>query len=322
MIDFDGAWKYVIERMLRWILETLAPELAAEIDWRVAPTFLDTELAKLKGGKRRGLRRLDKLVKLQLLNGHIRLMLIHIEVQNKPDPSFPYRMFSIFYRLLDQYGHDYEVTSLAVLSDLQASWRPGPYCHRGLGINLVFEYPTVKLLDLEPRLETLIAQGNPFALIVALHLKLMRERPRGDACIDWKCTAFKEALLASKHFGQIDQATILQFIDWVVTLPPELDNQVKERLNETMKEAGMEFTGGIHGNIRVLALAEGRGEGRKESALTIVENLMRKRFGPLSQSVLDALQVADTDQLISWSNRLFDYDTPEALLVSTEYTAG
>lgn len=134
----------------------------------------------------------------------------------------------------------------------------------------------------------------------------MRHRRTADPS-EWKRTTFLRALRLSQHFSARDAATILTFTDWLLRLRLELDNQLKERLNESMKEAGMEWTGGIHGQIRVLALQEGREEGREEGlkfARNMLTTLLRDRFGELPSQILDRIEKATFQLIEQWTARL------------------
>ena len=86
-------------------------------------------------------------------------------------------MFTYNCRLFERY--DRPVASLAVLADDSATWRPSAFGWELFGCRLILEYPLIKLLDYAPRLEALLQDPNPFALVTAAHL-LTRET-RGDA---------------------------------------------------------------------------------------------------------------------------------------------
>ena len=100
---------------------------------------------------------------------------IHIEIQGGHDSAFPKRMFTYNCRLFERY--DRPVASLAVLADDSPNWRPGAFGWELFGCRHVLEYPLVKLLDYASRLEALLEDPNPFALVTAAHL-LTQHEPR------------------------------------------------------------------------------------------------------------------------------------------------
>jgi len=64
----------------------------------------------------------DKLVKVFLLSGREKWVLIHIEVQGYPDADFEERMFIYYYCIFDKYKT--KVVSLAILTDVNKKYRP------------------------------------------------------------------------------------------------------------------------------------------------------------------------------------------------------
>ena len=61
------------------------PRVAAEVDWSIPPEFLDTELQEVVRDADLGKQRVDKLIRVQLLDGREEWVLIHVEVQAQPD---------------------------------------------------------------------------------------------------------------------------------------------------------------------------------------------------------------------------------------------
>lgn len=312
MIDFDGAWKYAIERVFRWMIECLCPDLAAEIDWSIPPEFMDQELPNLAGRRKRGGRIVDKLIKVRLLRGGDRYLLIHVEAQNKRDHGFSERVYTIFYRLWDKYHVKADITCLAILTDLNPNWRPNVYEHSGYGVRLRFDYPCIKLMDLEAQLKRMETR-NPFAMIACIHLDLMRRRTDIDP-FEWKRDLFLRALRLEGKFSTRDAATILAFIDWLMRLPSELDNHLKESINESMKEAGMEWSGGIHGNIRILALQEGRQEGLEAGRKEMLTHLLKVKFGEVPEIFIEKIEKASSEMITDWFDKALVAKEPGELL--------
>jgi hypothetical protein len=82
--EYDSPWKEVLEKYLRPTLEFCFPEPAAAIDWDITPEFLDKELQEIVRDAAVGEQRVDKLVRVRLLDGSEEWVLIHIEVQHPP----------------------------------------------------------------------------------------------------------------------------------------------------------------------------------------------------------------------------------------------
>ena len=123
--DFDGAWKEALEQYLEAFLALCFPQAHADINWTHAPVFLESELQQVAPDERRGKQRVDKLIRVVLLNGEDAWVLIHVEIQSQRDTDFAERMFRYHARLYDRYQR--RVVSLAVLGDEEASWRPNRF---------------------------------------------------------------------------------------------------------------------------------------------------------------------------------------------------
>ena len=92
--DQDSPWKDALELFFRQAIELLAPTLHAEIDWSVAPDFLDKELQAIAIPGKQGRRFVDKLVRVRLLAGTDAWLLIHVEVERRLRGRQALRLFS------------------------------------------------------------------------------------------------------------------------------------------------------------------------------------------------------------------------------------
>jgi hypothetical protein len=68
--DFDGAWKNMLsERRFASFVGFFMPEVFDQIDWKRGVEFLEQELRAITRKTRRGLRSVDRLVKVWLTSG-------------------------------------------------------------------------------------------------------------------------------------------------------------------------------------------------------------------------------------------------------------
>ncbi|MEA3643991.1 MAG: hypothetical protein VBE63_29315, partial [Lamprobacter sp.] len=218
--DHDSPWKEALEVYFSEFLALLFPAVHAEIDWEQPPQFMDKELQQVARDADSGRRYADKLVKVFTLDGDETWILIHVEVQGEPERDFAARMFQYYYRLLDRYGVD--VISLAVLADTSRQFRPHDYRRAHSGCGVEFRFPSVKLLDyLAPeRWQMLEQSNNPFALVVMAQLRAKTVRSPGERA-GWKFWLVR--LLYDRGYGQADILELFRIIDWMVTLPPDLE---------------------------------------------------------------------------------------------------
>jgi len=124
-VDYDGAWKEVLERFFEEFISFFFPRAHAGIDWSMDYEFLDKELQQVVRDAELGRRLADKLVRVWSREGEEAWVLVHVEVQGHPDPEFAKRMYVYNYRLFDRY--DRRVATLAVLwlTGRQAGRQPG-----------------------------------------------------------------------------------------------------------------------------------------------------------------------------------------------------
>jgi hypothetical protein len=81
--DYDGAWKEALRKYLRDILECYFPAIAATIAWEQAPEWSDKELSQILGQAGHRNRAVDVLVKVQLRDGTLQWILLHLEIQRR-----------------------------------------------------------------------------------------------------------------------------------------------------------------------------------------------------------------------------------------------
>ena len=68
-LNHDSPWKVTVEKLTRSFLEVTFPEVAAGIDWSVEPESLEQELREITPDSEVGAKRVDKLLKVRLLDG-------------------------------------------------------------------------------------------------------------------------------------------------------------------------------------------------------------------------------------------------------------
>jgi hypothetical protein len=303
--DLDSPWKDVLDRYFPAFLELLFPDIHAAIDWQVRTQHLDSELRRLLRAARTGGRRVDKLVRVTHRDGQPLLVLVHVEIQSQVDPDFPKRMFTYHYKILDRYAEP--VVSLAVLADARSSWRPRNYAHALWGCQLRFSFPVAKLTDWLQRQPDLEQSRNPFATVVLAHLRHNATRTDPHARMAGKLHLSRA--LYRKGFTAQQVRDLFAFIDWVLTLPKELDEKFDWILINLEKEKHMPYITGFERR----AIARGHQEGRQRALASTLQRLLARRFGPLPESVLSRLQDATIPELERLFDKVLDAPSLQAL---------
>jgi hypothetical protein len=214
--EFDGPWKEAIGEFFEDFLRFFFAPVHAAVDWSRGHEFLDKELEKLARGSEAGRGTVDKLVRVWLLDGSERWVLVHVEVQNQPQAAFAERMYTYNHRLRDYYGR--MPVSVAVLGDEQPGWRPTEFVEGQLGCEVRFRFLTAKLLEWTGREDDLAADANPFAAVTVAHLKTLETRGRPDARSEWKRTVARG--LYDRGFGRERVRRLFRVIDWIMALSP------------------------------------------------------------------------------------------------------
>ncbi|BAZ83617.1 transposase [Sphaerospermopsis kisseleviana CS-549] len=280
--DYDGAWKEGVEKYFEAFLTFFFPHIYNEIDWTQGYEFLDQELQQLMRESEVGKQFVDKLIKVWLNDGKETWLLIHLEIQSQVDTGFPKRMFSYHYRIFDRYGQ--EVVSLAILGDNQANWRPQEYSYERWGCRLSLQFPTVKLLDYQPRWSELEQSDNPFAVLVMAHLRTQATTRNLTGRLQWKLSLVKRMYELGYSREKILQ--LFDLIDRLMTLPPDLDLNFKTELQRFEGEKEMTYITSIQRIERAQTLQE-----------SIVKILKTRFQDPPSELVEQINQIYDHDQL-------------------------
>ncbi|MBE2197968.1 MAG: hypothetical protein IAE79_05110 [Anaerolinea sp.] len=316
--DYDSPWKDVLEQFFPQFMIFFFPQIHAAIDWSKGYVFLDKEFQKVTRDAQTGKRYVDKLVQVYLLNGQETWILIHLEVQGAPEGGFAERMFIYHYRIYDHYRR--QVVSLAILTDNQASWRPDHFGYDLFGCRLSLDFPTVKLLDYQQRLDELAVNANPFAVVVMAHLQTQATHRHPAQRYEAKLTLIK--FLYQRGYQRQVIAELLRFIDWVMTLPTSLESQLRADVAQFEAEVNMQYITsferlareegmqqgmqqglqqGVQQGVQQglqqgvqQGLQQGVQQGLRESILTAVQI----RFGDVPQDIVDGVgQVEDLEAL-------------------------
>ena len=306
---FDEPWKQIVPALFQPFLEFFAPEIAREIDWSRKPVFLDKELRRIaKGFGRRRRSTADFLVKVWRLDGAEQWLIIHIELQAQRDARFAERMFLYNVRAYDL--HRKPVISLAVLADNDPQWRPAAFEY-GMGHSgTAIRYPAVKLLDYKERQAELEADPNPFGLAVLAHLKTQETRGDAENRLQWKVRLAR--LLFVRRWTREQVEELLQFLDWIMTLPEELEGTFEARYTEMENEDTMAET-----MPPIIRRAQARGErqGALRTSHSLLLRLGRKRLGePGSSEMSRIATIDDEERLVLLCERVLDVETWEELL--------
>ncbi|MEA5551210.1 DUF4351 domain-containing protein [Anabaena cylindrica UHCC 0172] len=299
--DQDSPWKEILEAYFPQAMQFFFPQTAALINWERPHEFLDKEFQKIARDAEQGRRYADKLVKAWQHQGQEIWLLIHIEIQAKPEELFPKRMFSYNLRIFDYFGKP--AISLAILCDVDPNWRPHQYSYNYPDTRLNFEFGTVKLLDYQNRWAELEASDNPFATVVMAHLKTQQTSKKPQERKTWKFSLIRR--LYEQGLQEKDIRNLYRFIDWVMMLPKALEEEFWQDFKQFEQERTMTYitTGERIGYERGIA----------EGEQNLVVRLLKKRFGELPEEIRKQIQTLSLNQLEALGEALLDFTAIEDL---------
>ncbi|ARP94993.1 hypothetical protein CAL15_11770 [Bordetella genomosp. 13] len=332
--DFDSPWKEALEHFLPHALALFAPDLHAHVDWGTPPVFLDKEFQDLAAGVGvRGRRQVDKLARLALASGRYVWLLLHIEVESRRSTPAALRCAAL---RVQQYGflvHDRYVLRPA-LADAAAplaaaytlvvftrgegpAWLEADYQPMQ---NRPLRYRAVYLESWLARWQALreAAPGNPIAVVIMA--QLLAHRHRRAERLAPKVGLVR--LLLGGGYRRADVAILLRLIDWILTLPAELEGRYVRIMHDIGKESTMAFVTSYERVYTKRGIEIGEEVGLKRGEHLGLSRMLaeqaEQKFGLLPDWARQRLQQADTEQLRAWGRRLLGADSLQAVFSESD----
>jgi hypothetical protein len=280
--DYDSPWKEALDLYFRHFMAFFFAWIYHDIDWDRGHEMLDKELKEIVPESEVGDQVVDKLVKVWRKDGREEWVLIHVEVQSQSQKDFPRRMFSYNCRIFLRYNR--EVVSLAVLGDDQSGWRPDRFEFDMWGFSLKLVFPVVKLLDYTGSVEALEKDDNPFAVVVLAHLKSIETRKDLESRRQWKFRLVRG--LYERGWKGEEIRRLFIFIDWMMNLPPALDDLFRQDVFEYAEKQKMPYITSFEKLGRVKGMLEG------------IEAILDLRFGEAGLQLLPEIRrILDYEQM-------------------------
>lgn len=338
--DHDSPWKDALEVFLPQAIAMFAPDLHAQIDWTFPAEFLDKEFQALCHGIAHSRRHTDKLVRLRLTSGRFLCLLLHVEVQGGRVTKASLqrttlRVQQYDYRIHDRYvlqpalqGKGCQSSATVYTLVIFTGQGNGPDCltadHQPLQNAQPLRYHAVYLgrwLDDWNALERL-AQTNPFAVIVMAQLLALRHR--GAQRLQPKLGLVRQ--LIAHGYRRDSVVNLLRFIDWILALPPEVENTYIDAVEQIEKERAMAYVTsyeriykqrGMEAGMELgkeIGKEIGLVQGERNTLLTMLQEQIEARFGSISAQDRELLQQAETGQLWLWARRIMGASSLQELL--------
>jgi len=315
--QYDGPWKFGMDRFLPEVMLFLFPASHAEIDWGRSYQPLNVELCSILPSEEVTTRYADALYQVWRKDGREQWVLLHFEVQSQPDPDLPRRMYVYSARCFEKYKT--EVFGYAILGDENPAFRPGPFVWELGKARMSYEYETAKLLDF--KVEELEASDNPAATILLAHR--FTKETKDDQVRRRRFKLRLTRLLFAKGYEQAEIRSLFDVLDWMLHLGQEQAIIYREEVLALREEPTMStyvntlesyFTqqgrqqGLQEGKQQGLQEGKKQGlqEGKHQGAERLLRSLLERRFGSLPSWVSAKLGAASAEILERWSLQLLE----------------
>ncbi|CRI67451.1 conserved hypothetical protein [Thiocapsa sp. KS1] len=303
--DYDSPWKTVLERYFPDFLAFFFPDAHAGIDWTHGYTMLDKELQKVVRDAELGRRWADSLIRVTSREGDEDWLLVHVEVQGQNQADFAQRMFVYNYRLYDRYAKP--VVSLAVLGEPSQSDH-GEFGYARWGCRMGLRFPLVSLAAYRTRRTELESSANPFAVVTLAHLSA--RETAGSPADRYQAKLGLIRSLYRRGLARQDILELFRFIDWVLTLPEGLEQQLWSEVRQFDEEKHMHYLSSIERMAQQKGIEQGIEKGTElgigEGQAKLLHVLVRQRFGPVPPEIEARIRGARPDQLEQWALQILD----------------
>ncbi len=276
----DPLWKSVLEQTFVHFLTFFFPEADKIFDLSKKFVYLDKELQSMfpPMPHNKGVRYVDKLVRVSLRGGGEKYVLIHVEAQSaKGHADLALRMYEYYSLIVSK--HRVPVTAIAILADSNAGYHPRVYEQEFLGTRFRYEFNSYKILGQDEA--ALRDNPNPFAVVVLTALMALRHTGADDSqLLDIKHDLYDQMML--RKMDKKERRAIYDFLTYYVQFEkPEMIRKFEEQIKE---KQGRSTTVGTREYLLDKAKREGieKGieqgleQGKRETLFEIALNLLKK----------------------------------------------
>ncbi|MBK1720490.1 DUF4351 domain-containing protein [Thiocystis violacea] len=165
-------------------------------------------------------------------------------------------------------------------------------------------FPLVSLTAYRNRWAELDASSNPFAIVTQAHLQAQdtagSETARYQAKLGLIRSLYRRGLVRQ------DILELFRFIDWVLTLPEGLENQLWTEVQQFDEERRMRYVSSFERIAQRKGVEKGVEQGIGQGQARLIQLQLQQRFGALPPEVEARLQGATPEQLERWALRILD----------------
>ncbi|NER99046.1 MAG: transposase, partial [Symploca sp. SIO1B1] len=175
----------------------------------------------------------------------------------------------------------------------RATWRPNKYSYVLGGCKVFIKFPVVKLLDYQAQWQDLEESTNPFAIMTMAHLTTLMTQGKPQRRQQGKWDVVRKLL--EKGYDQEDIRKLFRLLDWMMTLPEELQQSFEEQLSRYQQERRMPLLS--HMEIR------GMQRGAVQNAHEWLLEVLTIRFEVVPPEVIEAINQIEEVSILKQLHR-------------------
>jgi hypothetical protein len=187
----------------------------------------------------------------------------------------------------------------------------------------------VKLIDYVGKETELATSASPIAQVVLAQLKALATRGELENRRSTKLRLVKN--LYDRAWSAADVRQLFRIIDWLMDLPPELQDGFRKELHEFEEERRMPYVTSIERLAREEGVKEGieqgieRGieKGARDELLATIQTTLEDKFGAAGSHMMTKIQsIEDMPRLRALNREIVKTDSLQTIRDSLEKTKG
>ncbi|HSO81992.1 DUF4351 domain-containing protein [Thiocapsa sp.] len=200
---------------------------------------------------------------------------------------------------------------MAVLGEPSRS-KHGEFGYARWGCRMGLRFPLVSLAAYRTHRTELESSANPFAVVTLAHLSALETA--GSPADRYQAKLGLIRSLYRRGFARQDILELFRFIDWVLTLPEGLEQQLWSEVQQFDEEKHMHYLSSIERMAQQKGIEQGIEQGTErgieqgigQGQAKILHVLVQQRFGPVPPEIEARIRSAHPDQLEQWALLILD----------------
>jgi Domain of unknown function (DUF4351) len=163
------------------------------------------------------------------------------------------------------------------------------------------------LVDYKERVEELANSDNPFAIVVQAHLAAQATKGKASQQRRRQRKYSLTTMLYERGWSEQEVIDLYRFIDWVLTLPLELEAAFRDDLETYERGKNMPYISAIERMGEAKGEVKGEARGKVEGKVEPIDLLLAHRVGAISAETTEEIKKLPIEQLDRLALDLMDF---------------